>query len=267
MPLSRSETKNLRALQTRKGRRTSRRFLAEGVRLLEEALRFKRYPVRLYFAPSVLSPRGAQVVERFRKAGAPTHQVSAAELSRIADTETSQGLLAVFDLPNQRLSELIQPSMRTVLLCENLSDPGNVGTLIRSALAFDFDLVVLVGRCAETFSPKVVRASVGAVFGMPVASAELTETLAAAERGRFRIVAAALQGSDSMKTVLNTMKNSQIMLAIGSEADGLSPQMIQAAHKLVRIEHSRQVESLNSAMAGAILMKECYDSRSRRKSS
>ncbi|MEW5796262.1 MAG: RNA methyltransferase [Candidatus Zixiibacteriota bacterium] len=265
MPLSRSETKNLRALQTRKGRRTSRRFLAEGVRLMEETLRFKRYPARLYFAPSVLSSRGGQVVERFRKAGVATQQVSAGELTRIADTETSQGILAVFELPNQRLGELILPTMRNVLLCENISDPGNVGTLIRTALAFDFDLVVLVGRCAEAFSPKVVRASVGAVFGMPVASADMAETLAAAGRERFHIIAAALQGSDKMDAVLASMKNNRIMLAIGSEADGLSPEMIQAADRLVRIEHSAQVESLNSAIAGAILMKECYDIRSRRK--
>lgn len=265
MPLSRSEIKNLCALQTKKGRRTSQRFPAEGIRLLEEALRFRTKPRRLYFAPSLLTPRGEHIVERFRGSGVPVHQVSASELQRISNTETSQGLLAVFDLPEQRFAELMRPSMRNVLLCENLSDPGNVGTLIRSAVAFDFDLVILAGQCAEAFSPKVVRASVGAVFGIPVATAELAEVVAGAERGHFLIIAAALQGSEDMKPVLTAAKNHPIMLAIGSEADGLSPEMIQAADRLVRIKHTSQVESLNSAVAGSILMKECYDSRIWRK--
>jgi len=265
LPLSRSETKNLCSLQTKKGRRVSRQFPAEGGRLLEEALRFKIGPKRVYFAPSILTPRGEHIVERFRRAGIPVNQVSASELQRISDTETSQGLLAVFDLPEQRLAELIRPSMRNVLLCENLSDPGNVGTLIRSALAFDFDLVVLAGQCAEAFSPKVVRASVGAVFGLPIATAKSAEVVAESKRSHFWIIGAALQGSEDMKPVLTAAKNHPIMLAIGSEADGLSPEMVQAADRLVRIRHTSQVESLNSAVAGSILMKECYDSRIRRK--
>jgi len=220
--------------------------------------------VELYWAPSLLSPRGDKLREQLQKAGVSARRVSAAELGRIADTEASQGLLAVFETPELRLSEHIRPPKRNVLLCENLSDPGNVGTLIRSALAFDFDLVALAGRCAEPFSPKVVRASVGAVFGIPIAVAALREIIEYAERERHMILGAALQATNGFEPSLTTLKDRPLMLAIGSEAEGLSPDLLHAAQKLVRIEHSLSVESLNSAIAGSILMRECYDRRLRR---
>jgi len=238
--------------------------VAEGVRLLEEAWRFNRRPVELYWAPSLLSSRGEKLRERLQKAGVAARRVAAAELGRIADTETSQGLLAVFETPELRLSEHIRPPKRNVLLCENLSDPGNVGTLIRSALAFDFDLVALAGQCAEPFSPKVVRASVGAVFGIPVAVASRREIIEYAERERLMILGAALQAAEGFEPALTKLKDRPLMLAIGSEPEGLSPDLLHAAQKLVRIEHSRSVESLNSAIAGSILMRECYDRRLRR---
>jgi len=265
MSLSHSEIKNLRALQSKKGRRASHQFLAEGVRLLEEALRFKEKPARLLYAPSLLSTRAEQIVEKYRRLGVNVHQVTAGELSRICDTEQSQGLAGVFEIRPRRLSELLGSSTRSVLLCENLSDPGNVGTLIRSALAFGFNLVVLVDQCAEAHSPKVVRASVGAVFGIPVVSAGLNEMLAERDKHKMTLIAAALQGSDKFADVLARTKGRPLILAIGSEADGLSPELIQATQEMVRIGHSDRVESLNSAIAGSILMKECHDFRMRRK--
>jgi len=180
-------------------------------------------------------------------------------------TETSQGLLAVYAIPEQDLSKLHRPQMRTVLLCENLSDPGNVGTLVRSALAFAFDMIVLCGRCAEPFSPKVVRSSVGAVFGIPIAVATTPEVLDYIAKEKYALVAGGPGGRVDSRRVLATLKRSRIAVAIGSEADGLSQAVLDRADSVVRIHHSRQVESLNSAVAGSILMKECYDSRMRRK--
>jgi TrmH family RNA methyltransferase len=105
---------------------------------------------------------------------------------------------------------------------------------------------------------------VGAVFGIPVAIAALREIIEYAERERHMILGAALQATDGFEPALTKLKDRPLMLAIGSEADGLSPDLIHAAQKLVRIEHSRSVESLNSAIAGSILMRECYDRRLRR---
>jgi len=265
LSLSRAEAKNLRALQTRKGRRLTGLFLAEGVRLLEEAVRFRIKPRRVFWAPSLLSERGVQLVERMSQLSTMVTQVSAAELARIVGTETSQGIAAVFDTPMTRSTELDLSSQRNVLLCENISDPGNLGTLIRSAAAFAFNTVVLVGQCTEPFSPKVVRASAGAIFGVTIIETSVDRIMAQSRQGGAMVIAASTEGAEQMKQALDRLSRSPLILAIGSEAKGLSESIIQAADRLVRIGHSDRVESLNAAIAGSILMKQCYDQRIQRK--
>ena len=253
-------------MQTKKGRRLTGRFIAEGVRLLEEALRFRVRPAHIYWAPSLLSERGAKLLDHFRESGVTMTQISATELDRIAGTETSQGIVAAFITPIVKSGELVLHDQRNVLVCENISDPGNLGTLIRSAVAFAFDPVVLVGENAEPFSPKVVRASAGAIFGITVAEAAADQIIASAHKGGITLIAAGTQGSEHMEHALNSLPDGPVMLAIGSEADGLSEAITGAADKLVRISHSAQVESLNAGIAGSILMKQCYDQRTQRKS-
>jgi RNA methyltransferase, TrmH family len=259
LPISRNELKNVRSLQNRKGRRDQGLFLAEGVRLLEEALRFRRIPNKLFYSPSLLSERGSAVVGEFEKKSAETVEVPASDLKRMAPVETSQGMVAVFAYPETNLAELNPGSLRNVIVCENLADPGNVGTMIRTALAFNFDLVLLCGHTVDPYSPKVVRSSVGAIFGLPVVTAETEAGLAFLGKHDVPLLAAALSGTKDIRSCLTDLKDKPLALAIGSEAEGLSESMIDRAFAVVRIDHHTQVESLNSAVAGAILMKECYD--------
>lgn len=259
MPISRNELKNVKALQSRKGRRTQRLYLAEGIRLLEEALRFGKIPRRMYFSPSLLSERGHTLLDEYRAAGADTVDIASSDLKRITASETSQGLLGVFALPETDLNELNATGLRKVLMCEHLADPGNVGTMIRTALAFGFDLVLLCGNSADPFSPKVVRSSVGAIFGLPVIAVDIAASLEMLGRHDIPILAAAPLGTADLLNCLNELRHRALALAIGSEAEGLSDIVLEKAYATVRIKHEDKVESLNSAVAGAILMKECYD--------
>ena len=153
----------MKSLLTRKGRRRHGRFAAEGVRLLEEAYRNRKYPQTIYFSSHLLSPRGQTLLKRFSRKGVPTRPMSARQIQSLSNTITSQGIVGVFDIPRPDLTELYRRTSRKLLLCENISDPGNLGTLIRSAAAFDFNMVVLCGKSADPFSPKVVRSSAGTV--------------------------------------------------------------------------------------------------------
>jgi len=265
MSVSRAETKKVRALQTKKGRRLAGKYIAEGVRLLEEACRQKVRPLELYYSEALLSDRGLNLVREFEKLGVTPQAARAADLDRMAGATTPQGLLAVFKTPQTDLTKLRHTNLRTILIGENLSDPGNVGTLIRTAAAFDIDLILLCGRCAEPFAPKVVRSSVGTVFGLPIAVANTGDALDFVAHHQLQLIAAGLKGRERLSEVLSRVEDQAIALAIGSEANGLSEEVLIRADYVVRIEHSRKVESLNSAVAGAILMKECYDSRGRRK--
>jgi RNA methyltransferase, TrmH family len=264
LSLSQAEIKRLRSFSTKKGRRTAGLFAAEGVRLLEEALNSLLRPETVYYAPALLAERGLTLVRQFGSLRVKTVEISARDLARVSATATPQGILAVFAAPSEELSQLYRPGMRTILVCENVSDPGNLGTLCRSARAFAFDLVILVGECAEPFSPKVVRASAGAMFGLPVAVTPLAELEAFVRDKGFTLVAADVRGTSSIGDVVATVPGSRLMLAVGSEADGLSEEVLHLAGHGVRVPHETCVESLNAAVAGSILMKECYDCARRR---
>ncbi len=258
MPVSRTELKNLHALSSRKGRLRQGRFLAEGVRLLEEAVRHDVRPIAVYHAPSMLSERGTELVEQFRSRRVACEVLPAKELHRLADTRTPQGVVGLFALPETDLQQLYGPQFRSILVCDRIADPGNLGTLLRSALAFDFDLVILVGNCAEPYAPKVVRSSVGAVFGLRIARADYAALGRLIDSsGAMLMAASAAEGTREWRAQVASQP--QRMLAIGSEAEGLSSEVDALTTVRVHIAHSGNVESLNAAVAGSILMKEIYD--------
>jgi len=265
LSISRAELKNVRLLQTKKGRQTAGQFVAEGVRLLEEANRLKARPQKLYFAPALLNERGLALVKRFRDRKVTIEETAAGDLSRMSQAETSQGILAVFSTPPVGLDKLYRPGMRNILLCENLSDPGNVGTLCRSALAFGFDLMILCGASAEPYAPKVVRSSVGAIFGLPTALATTEETLTQAAVDNLAVIATDMSGRDRFGQVFKEIEKRPMILALGSEATGLGNEIRDRADFTVSVRHERAVESLNAAVAGSILMNRCYAGRIRRK--
>ncbi|MBD3402314.1 hypothetical protein GF420_05420 [candidate division GN15 bacterium] len=195
----------------------------------------------------------------FSKRGIPVKEVSASRFQSVTDTTTSQGILAVFDTPARSLTKLYRPSYRKLLLCENIGDPGNLGTLIRSAAAFDFRLVCLIGACAEPYAPKVVRSSAGAIFAIAVVDSTDVEALALARSRSMRLVATDSTGMSDPTGLSDMVRESSVMMAVGSEAEGLSPGLLHAADLVVRLEHEATVDSLNAAVAGSILMKRIYD--------
>jgi TrmH family RNA methyltransferase len=257
--LTRRELKDIKSLLTRKGRREQGKFLAEGVRLLEEAVRFRFWPQKVYYSTALLSERGERLLREFGRRAIVPMEISARELAGMADARTPQGIVAVFGTPETSLIKLYRRSHRTLLLCENIADPGNLGTLMRSAAAFGFDLVVLSGNTAEPYSPKVVRGSAGSIFGLSVAKSDLQTLIAFLGRSGIKLVAADLEGRPARLPGRGALAKVGLMLAIGSEATGLSEEIRAQAGYRIRIEHSDKVESLNAAVAGSILMKRIYD--------
>ena len=137
------DIRRLRSLKTGKGRRESNQYAAEGVRLLEESRRHGVDPEVLYFDPGALSDRGRRLLDDLRAHGSRCEEIAKKQLESAADTKTPQGLIGVFNYPEISLAPL--KICRRLLICDGISDPGNVGTLIRSAQAFDFDAVLLTG--------------------------------------------------------------------------------------------------------------------------
>jgi TrmH family RNA methyltransferase len=258
VPATRTELKKIKSLLTKKGRTRHQMFLAEGVRLLEESIRHRFLPLTVYYAHAMLSSRGKKLIKLFEKKGLQTISLTAKELRSISDTETPQGMVGLFATPSRKLSELCRPPFRMLLLCENISEPGNLGALTRSALAFGFDPVLLSRNSAEPYSPKAVRASAGAVFGLRIMEVTLKEIDALVLEERLIVIAADPGSKTLAKLPIKRVKGKKILLAIGSEAGGLSKPLLARSDFRVRIWHSDAVESLNAAVAGSILMKEMY---------
>lgn len=258
MAVTRRDIKDIKSLLTNKGRRLLDQFSAEGVRLLEDALKHQFLPEKVFYAESLISDRGINLLRDLQKHEIALEKISTRQLEQMADTRSPQGFLAVFKLPHRNLAKLYRYGPRRILLCDGISDPGNLGTLARSALAFGFGAMILTGECAEPYSPKVVRSSMGALFAMKVVACSTSDFIRQFHGDKFRMIAADLTGHDIRPTTFGKLKEKNIVLALGSEAHGLSQGIVNAADMRVRLVHAVRVESLNVAVAGSILMQHIY---------
>jgi TrmH family RNA methyltransferase len=241
-----------RQLAERKHRRQQGRFLVEGVKLLELALRASARPHSAFVCYQQLAPDAAGLLERLHAAGAELFPVSPAVMQALAEREAAEGLVATFDLWEASLDDLRLAGSDLVLVLDRLQDPGNLGTLIRTADAVGAAGVVLLEPCVDPFDPKVVRGSMGSIFHVPlVRTSDAAATLAALHGRGLRIVAAdAHRGVDWG----DELWQGGVALALGNEARGLSPDVIPHIDAWVRLPIPGQAESLNVAVAGGVLM-------------
>ena len=258
MTITKNDIKIIKSLKSKKGRDLYHRFLAEGVRLLEEALNRKVHPEIVYFAADSLSERGERLLARFHSKNIPVERLPAKILESISDTRTSQGIIGLFPIPKTTSLESLCKNNRTILWCENISDPGNLGTLLRSAMAFKVGGIILSGTSADIFNPKVVRSSAGAVFCLSFYQASTMEIIAGIKNRNGYLMAADIRGENWYKNLPSLKKIPSLIIAVGSEADGLSADIINKADSITALPISDRTESLNVAVAGSIMMNDLY---------
>ena len=249
-----SKTKLVRALLGRpKERREEGAFVAEGVRLVEEAVN-ANWPIRFVLYDETLSERGMSQVEGLRSRGVECEEVLPSVMKSISDTESSQGILAVLDL-----TPIPYPASPTFLLIpDQIRDPGNLGTLLRSANAAGVDMVLIPPETTDPFAPKVVRAGMGAHFRMPILSMNWEEIKRVSESANQRVMLADMDGESCWDMDLRQ----PLALIVGSEAEGASESARKLAGQRIKIPMAGQTESLNAAVAGSVLMVEVMRQRS-----
>lgn len=234
-----------------KGRRPTGAFVAEGVRLVEEALA-AGWPIRFVLAAESLGDRARKLVSSLQVHGVEVESVVDNLMQSISETEASQGLLAVLEpFP---LAIPSKPSF--ILVPDMVRDPGNLGTLLRSAAAAGVQAVFLPPETADAFAPKVVRAGMGAHFRLPIVSLEWD-----AIRVRTRGLAVYLAELEAATPCWQVDFKTPLALIIGGEAQGASQAARQLADQQVCIPMPGRSESLNAAIAGSILMFEVVRQR------
>ncbi|MFC2038905.1 TrmH family RNA methyltransferase [Chloroflexota bacterium] len=184
----------------------------------------------------------------------PSREVTKAQFNSISQTITPQGILAVVRLPaNVYSPELPADTGKRILLLEDIQDPGNVGTLIRTAAAFDYSGIIMTEDCADPFSPKAVQSTAGTVMSLWIRRTDRYLDMAGAlKKGGFTLVAADLDGTGNTGILQDSEK---LLLALGNEAAGLSQPLLDIADCRLRIPViSEKAESLNVAACSAICM-------------
>lgn len=253
---SRAEARRWRALKRRKGRSEHGLFLAEGPRLLEELLRSPPAVRQVLHTPEAAEePAVAGLLSRCREAGIPCEAVPEGELAEFADTVTPQGVLAVAEIPERGWRDL--PAGDLVVL-DAVQDPGNAGTLLRTAEALGVAGAVSLKGTVDLWNPKVVRASAGSVFRLPTVDAtwdELRERLAAG--------GVALWAADAAGGPVGRGEEipARVALVLGNEGAGVRAEILDAADRRVAVPLAGPVESLNVSVAAAILMDRIFSGR------
>jgi TrmH family RNA methyltransferase len=184
----------------------------------------------------------------------PARLVTETQFRYISSTRTPQGIMAVVRIPADVYTDhLPQDIGNRILLLEDIQDPGNVGTLIRTAAAFDYSGAILTENCADPLSPKCVQATAGTLLSVWLRrTAQHAELIRSLRQNGYVLIAAELKGSDE-PSIMSRQK--KLLLALGNEAKGLSKEILGMADYRVRIPTMpEKAESLNVATCGAILM-------------
>ncbi len=246
----------VRKLQSQaRQRQQEQAFVVEGVRLVEEAWS-AGWTARQVFFTGQLDKRGQAVVEGFSGQGAPVEQVSDAVMGSLSETETPQGLLAVIGLQSLPLPE----AFSFVLILDGLHDPGNLGTILRTAAAARVDGVLLAPGCVDPWSGKVLRAGLGAHFHLPILPFKWSAFRGMLNQPAGRLTVY-LAESGSGLSCWQADFCTPLALIVGGEAVGAGSQARSVADVLVHIPMPGGSESLNAAVAASILLFEVVRQR------
>ena len=229
-------------LLTPKGRKEHSAFIVEGIRQVEQFIKSDKIKILEILALEQLN----------FETNIPVRHISRSQLCKITESKTPNGVIAVAGIKNlKETNESITKG--NVLLLEDVQDPGNVGTLIRSAAAFGFSAVILSRGCADVYSPKVIRSTGGAICNLDIISKmDIFDCITSLKSKNYRLIAADLDGKNE---ILKTSKNGNYILALGNEGNGISDKLRLLADEIFTIPFDNSaIESLNVAAAGAIGM-------------
>ena len=250
---SNAKVKELVQLQKKsKARSKAKKFVVEGIRMVKETPRDRLEA--LYISESFWNKYGNPIE------GAFAEVLSDKVFAYVSDTKTPQGILAVVRRIEYDVKEMIQGQDAHILILDNLQDPGNLGTIFRTAEAAGVTGILLSMGCADIYNPKTIRSTMGSLYRMPFAYVEeFIETIQEVKKNGIKVFAAHLEGKNSYDQE-DYRKGSAFL--IGNEGNGLRQEVADCADVRIRIPMQGQVESLNAAIAATVLMFEV--SRQRR---
>ena len=264
MRLTRREAKYLRSLQQKKVRQHERKFVLEGWRAVAEALHAAAAVEYVAVAGGDHAEGHAEVLSGFRSRGVPVREADAALLELASGTVQTQGVLALVAQQRWSVEEVLRPEASLVVALDGVADPGNLGTLLRSAEASGARGMVIGAGTVDAYNPKVVRASAGAIFGVPLVVASDAEGWSVTDAldelrssGRTVFGTRAIGGARPDAVDLST----PVAVLLGNEAHGLVDEVDGHVDGWISVPMAGSAESLNVAMAGTVV---CFEAARQR---
>lgn len=253
-----SRLKALAGLHRRRSRREAGVTVVEGHDELALALEAGAVPTTLFTCPDLVTPERARLVEQVQATGAEVLRLGRAAFERISYRDSPDGLLAVLPDPARTLAALELPTDPLLLVAEGIEKPGNLGAMLRTAEAAGVDAVVAASPLTDWANPNVVRASKGTLFAVPVADAPAAEVVAWLRERQVRLVVATPE-ADALVTEADL--TGAVAIAVGTEHEGVTEGLRDAADQLVRLPMAGRVNSLNVATAAAVCVYEAVRQR------
>ena len=248
------KVKYTKSLLKTKARNKEKKFIIEGYRILTLALEcdanleyvfineeFEKKQEHKSFL-NLLENKGIKIYKAVNKI-----------FLEMVDTENTQGILGVLKYKERDLVNNISGNHKFVLILDRIQDPGNMGTIIRTADSAGVDAIILLKGCVDIYNPKVIRSTMGSIFDMNIIHATQDETVDFLKQNGFNIVSSYLQTDNYYH---ETNYEGKIALVIGNEANGINDDLISKSDKLIKIPIYGKAESLNAAISAAILMYE-----------
>ena len=269
--LNNSKIKHLCELQTKKRTRIKEGvFVVEGFRIFEEVP--NNLIKEIYFeegtcvrneigdkAPSSHLMKTFEKIEKCRQNGIFVEELSHEVFKKASDTDSPQGVICVVKMPQWQLKDIIanipKGSKGNLLILEDIQDPGNLGTMVRTAEAAGISGIIMSEGCVDIFNPKTVRSTMGSVFRVPtVYVSNLPTTLETVKRAGIKLYAASLKAKGEYDRIEYEGRSG---ILIGNEGNGLSQEVMNQADIGVIIPMQGQIESLNASVAAALMMYIC----------
>lgn len=246
--------KYTKSLLKTKGRTKEGKFIIEGYRILTLAIECEANLDYVFINEDFENKKEhLDFIKVLKEKNIKIYKTTNKIFKELVDTENTQGILAVVGFKNRDIDNNINDSHKFVLILDRIQDPGNMGTIIRTADAAGVDAIINLKGCVDIYNPKVIRSTMGSIFDMNIIQSTQDDTLRVLKEKGFEIVSSYLNTDNYYNTVNYKDK---VALIIGNEANGVNDELIKGSDTLVKIPIYGNAESLNAAISSAILMYE-----------
>ena len=243
---SNNQLKLLKKLLMRKYRKKERLFIAEGARCVEQILVNGFIKVREVFADESLAEGFF-----FIPGNIPLYTIEGGTLAELSDTKNTQGILALCEIPDEKVPEEIAEQQGIIVAMDAIQDPGNAGTIIRTAAWFGAQAILSGRGTVDIFHPKVVRSTAGATGALPILTGELTDLLPLFDAAGWSILL--LDGGMESSSIKTLPRHDKQLIVVGNEGNGIQKNVFDLGYSSVQISgRNDTVESLNAAVACSI---------------